>query len=215
MHVLTIAAQKGGSGKTTLAASLAVAAAQAGEIVVGIDIDRQGSLSAWGSRRLQTRTDITFRPVEAAGLLALIDRIRAHGRATLCIVDTPGVFGDEVITALQAATLCLLPVRPSILDVDATRRTAQALHDLNQRHAFVLTQVQAASLGRARDAAEALVELGEVSPQVIGLRTDHLDAVLLGQGVTEWRPSGAAAKEISSLWDWLRTEALHTEMTGS
>ena len=51
MHVLTLASQKGGSGKTSLAASLAVAAAEAGETVAAVDTDPQGSLAAWGRRR--------------------------------------------------------------------------------------------------------------------------------------------------------------------
>ncbi len=51
MRTLTLVTQKGGVGKTTLAASLAVAAAQAGEKVVALDLDPQGSLGAWGDTR--------------------------------------------------------------------------------------------------------------------------------------------------------------------
>ncbi len=87
MRVLTLAAQKGGAGKTTIATSLAVAAAQEGEVVVVLDLDPQGSLREWSERR--TATDIVFRAVEAAGLADLLHRIRQHGRTTLVVVDTP------------------------------------------------------------------------------------------------------------------------------
>src|SRR6476660_768724 len=43
--------QKGGSGKTTLAACVAVAAAGSGEKVIALDFDLQGSLTRWGQRR--------------------------------------------------------------------------------------------------------------------------------------------------------------------
>jgi chromosome partitioning protein len=204
VRVLTVAAQKGGAGKTTLAASLAVAAAQDGEAVVAIDLDPQRSLTEWGERRQVG--DIAFRPVDVAGLADLLERIQTHGRATLCLIDTPGAFDETVITALKHSELCLLPVRPSILDVNATRRTAEALRDLGRRFAFVLSQVQATSAARAEDAAEALVAIGPLFPGFVGLRADHLDAMLMGQGVSEWRPRGPAAAEIRDLWNWLKNK---------
>jgi chromosome partitioning protein len=45
--VITIAQQKGGAGKTTLAAHLAIAWAGQGRRVALVDIDPQGSLAAW------------------------------------------------------------------------------------------------------------------------------------------------------------------------
>ena len=51
--VFTVAQQKGGAGKTTLAAHLAVAWAQSGRRVAVVDIDPQGSLSRWMAVRRQ------------------------------------------------------------------------------------------------------------------------------------------------------------------
>lgn len=204
MRVLTMAAQKGGAGKTTLATSLAVAAVQAGEIVAALDLDPQGSLREWSERR--EAEDIVFRPVEASGLAELIKRLRDHGKTTLCVLDTAGVIGPEVTVALQQSDLCLLPVRPSLLDLTATRRTAERLDALKRQYAFVLNQTQAAAFARVEDAAEALVEIGPLYPGSIALRTDHLDAMTLGLGVTEWRPKGAAAEEINELWTWVRAK---------
>lgn len=204
MRVLTMAARKGGAGKTTLATSLAVAAVQAGEVVVAVDLDPQGSLREWSERR--EAQDIVFRPVEASGLDALLTRLRDHGRTTLAIVDTPGAFGPEVTVALRQSDLALLPVRPSLLDVTATRRTAEALDVLGRRYAFVLSQVQGTSPARAEEAAQALVEIGALFPGYISLRTDHLDAMMTGQGVTEYRPRGPAADEVRALWTWTRAK---------
>lgn len=204
MRVLTMAARKGGAGKTTLATSLAVAAAQDGEIVVAVDLDPQGSMREWSERR--EAKDIVFRPVEASGLDDLLKRLRDHGRTTLVVIDTPGEFGPTVTVALRQSDLTLLPVRPSLLDVTATKRTAEALDVLGRRYAFVLSQVQGSSQGRAEEAAQALVEIGPLFPGYVALRTDHLDAMMTGQGVTEWRPKGSAADEIRALWTWTRAK---------
>ena len=51
MRTVAFLTRKGGAGKTTLAASLAVAAAEAGERVIALDLDPQASLLRWGKRR--------------------------------------------------------------------------------------------------------------------------------------------------------------------
>lgn len=202
MRVLTMAAQKGGAGKTTLATSLAVAAIQDGEIVVAVDLDPQGSLREWSERR--EASDIVFQAVEASGLAALLKRLRDHGKTTLVVIDTAGVIGPDVTVALQNADLALLPVRPSLLDLTATRRTAERLDALKRPYAFVLNQTQAAASARVEDAAEALIEIGPIYPGSIALRTDHLDAMAMGLGVTEWRPKAPAAEEVVELWQWVK-----------
>ncbi len=59
-------------------------------------------------------------------------------------------------------------------------------------------------MGRAADAANALVEIGDLCSVTVGLRTDFLDAMMLGQGVTEARAGGVAAEEIRNLWAWTK-----------
>lgn len=51
MRVVAFVTQKGGAGKTTLAACLSVIAAQAGERVIALDLDPQQSLAKWGDER--------------------------------------------------------------------------------------------------------------------------------------------------------------------
>ncbi len=50
-QIITIAQQKGRTGKTTIAAHIAVSFAQTGRRVAIIDIDPQGSLSRWHALR--------------------------------------------------------------------------------------------------------------------------------------------------------------------
>jgi chromosome partitioning protein len=51
MRMIALITNKGGSGKTTLAASLAVAAADTGDTLVALDFGLQASLTLWAHRR--------------------------------------------------------------------------------------------------------------------------------------------------------------------
>jgi chromosome partitioning protein len=205
-QVITLATQKGGSGKTSLAASLAVAAAEDGEGVVVIDLDRQKSLEAWDERRrLEDRAArVLYRAVEADGLSALLAKIETHRPTTLVVIDTPGVFDDTARIGMQAADLTLLPVRPAIMDAQAVIRTSVELDLFERAYAFVLNQVPPGSPARAEAPARELVKFGPLYPGLIGLRLDHQDGILEGMGVTEYRPRGQAADEIRQLWMWTK-----------
>ena len=202
MRVLTFASQKGGSGKTSLAASVAVAAEQDGEKVSAIDTDQQSSLAGWGRRR--EATSIPVEAVEPNGLRAALQRHRKAG-ATLVIIDTPGFFGTGVTLALQDADFCLIPVKPSILDVEAARPTVEQLRALRKPFGFVLNQCVTSSQNRTLDAATALVRSGTLAPSMVASRTDFLDSMTAGLGVTEIAPKGKAATEIRLLWAWLKS----------
>ncbi len=210
MRILTMASQKGGSGKTSLAASLAVAALEDGETVAAIDTDPQGSLTAWGRRRQVE--GITVEAADSAKVRQAVNRAKAAG-ATLAIVDTPGIFGAGVAVALQDADFVLVPVKPSILDVEAARPTVEQLQTLRKPFGLVLNQCLTSSQGRTLDAATALVRSGTLAPCMVALRADFLDAMTAGQGVTEIAPRGKAAGEVRLLWAWIKgqmtTETAH------
>lgn len=203
MRVLVLTTQKGGAGKTTLAASIAVAAHQDGRQVAAFDLDPQGSLAAWGRRRGGAGVPVSR--FEAADLPARLAEARAGG-VKLVVVDTPGLAGAAVTLALQDANLCLLPVKPSILDVEAARPTVEQIRRIGRPFAFVLNQANPVSPTRTLDAATALVSTGALAPAMIAARSDFLDAMTAGQGVTETAPRGKAAQEVGLLWAWLRTK---------
>lgn len=204
MRVLALTTQKGGSGKSTLAASLAVAAMQDGETVAALDTDPQGSLAGWGKRR--EANGIAVERVEPAAIKGAIDRLRRDGRVSLVVIDTPGYFGAGVALALREANLCLLPVKPSILDVEAARPTVEQIRVLGRPFAFVLNQCNATTQARTLDAATALVSTGALAPSMVATRSDFLDAMTAGQGVTEIAPKGKAAVEVRLLWQWIKAQ---------
>ena len=204
MKVLAFVSSKGGSGKSTLAACIAVAAAGAGRTVILVDTDAQGSLAAWGKRRVAQ--DLVHRSVEPADLPELVRRVRDRAIADLFVIDTAGVAGTGAILAAKAADLTIVPVRPTLTDLDAMRPTVEALRRIEAPFAFVVSQVPTGALDRAREAARALVPIGRVAPAFTASRVAYADALAEGTGVTESDPRGRAAEEIGKLWEWVDAE---------
>jgi chromosome partitioning protein len=193
--------QKGGTGKTTLAASLAVAAQDAGEKVFCLDLDPQASLYGWGEQReAETPPVDRSTPDKLTAALATL----AKAGYTLAIIDTAGIDSAATAAAMRAADLSLIPTRPSLLDIRAARPTMNALARLGQPFAFLLNQCPPGRTSRPLDAAKALTLLGMLAQPHIAQRADHLDAIAQGLGVTELAPEGKAADEIRQLWAWAK-----------
>ena len=203
MRILTLASQKGGSGKSTLCGSLAVAALQAGERVVVVDLDPQGSLAEWGRQR-ETR-DIVFREVEPGALVRWVAETRKVAAVSLVVIDTAGTFGPEVDAALKQSDFILVPVRPSALDLRAARPTVERIEALKRQFGFVLNATNPVTQARTADALTALKAGGLVAPPIAD-RTDFRDAAASGLGVTEVNSAGKAAAEIVALWEWTKAQ---------
>ena len=200
MKVIAFMTQKGGTGKTSLAASIAVAAEESGERVFLIDLDPQGSLASWGKRRQAEAPPVD---IVTPGKLANAIAGLADAGYTLAIIDTAGTDTAATAIAMQVADLSLIPARPSMLDIEAAQPTISALLRLNRRFAFVLNQCPTGRTTRPLDASNALNVLGALAHPTIAQRADHLDAIALGLGVTERDPKGKAAEEIRQLWAWV------------
>jgi chromosome partitioning protein len=156
--VVTIAQQKGGAGKTTLAAHLALAWAVRLRVAV-IDIDPQGSLAAWFRLRRERLGDgAASLEVQALGgwrVAAEVERQRRDH--DIVLIDSAPHAETEARLAVRAASLVLIPVQPSPMDVWATRATLDlakaervgALLVLNRvPPRATLTELMAAELGR-------------------------------------------------------------------
>jgi chromosome partitioning protein len=207
MRAITLACQKGGTGKSTLCVGLAVAAMEDGERVFILETDRQGTISNWAARRSNPEP-----VVERIGDRFQLDRaLRALERkgCTLAIIDTPGSDNDFVADAIRAAKLCLVPARPSQADIEATIPTLKVIRRLDKEFAFVLTQTPARG-ERPTRVALALSEAGVLALPYIVLRNDHMDSLATGLAVSEFAPDSAAAAEIRALWAWSKQKiAVH------
>lgn len=200
MKTVAFVNQKGGVGKTSLAASLAVAAQEAGERVFVVDLDPQGSLMGWAGRR-QADTPAVDR-ITPDKLPAALSALRVEGY-TIIVIDTPGLDSAGTSVAMSLADLCIIPARASVLDIEASRSTLAALSRLGRPYAFVLNCAPVGRTNRPLDAARALTLMGVLSAVSIAMRSDHMDAIALGLGVTEFNTTGKAADEIRQLWAWI------------
>lgn len=203
MRIITLATQKGGSGKSTLAAALAVAAEADGLRVVVLDTDPQQTLYRWGERRAaETPIVDKCEPHQLATVLRTLPRQGFE----LAIIDTAGAHNAAVAPAIEAADFCLVPVKPTLTDLEAAIPTARQLKERKKAFAFVLSQCFGGQ-NRLNDAASGLLRHGKVAAANIHQRVDYSDAMTDGFGITEYSPSSAAAKELRLLWAWLRREA--------
>jgi chromosome partitioning protein len=216
MRSIAFLAQKGGAGKTTLAASLAVAAAGSGERVIALDLDPQASLLRWGQRREVTKTPIKvlIEPVEGERLphiRAILEGLAGVG-FTLAIFDTAGADIAAARFVIETADLCLLPARPTCLDVDTTAATFRAAFLAKRKAAFVLNQCPPTyRSSRAGESAKELTRLGVLADPMLSARMDFQDAISAGLGVTEYARGGRAAQEIEALWSWTRAQFAGTQ----
>jgi chromosome partitioning protein len=216
MRTIAFLTHKGGAGKTTLAASLAVAAAEAGEKVIALELDSQGSLVRWSKRRdaANPSNKIVIEPIECERLprlRAILEGLASVG-FTLVIFDTAGADNAAARYVAEAADLCLLPARPTRLDVDATGGTFRAVFLAKRKAAFVLNQCPPAyRSSRASDSAKDLTRLGVLAEPMISARMDFQDAINAGLGVTEYAREGRAAQEIEALWSWTRAQFAGTQ----
>ena len=198
MKTIAFITAKGGPGKSTLAASIAVAAQESGEKVYLIDLDPQESLYKWGQRREADEPAVD--KITADKLQAAVASIKKAGY-TLAIIDTAANSA-----AMAVADMCLVPSRPSMLDIEAARPTVSSLLRMKRKFAFVLNQCPTGRTLRPTDASRALGMMGGLALPFIGQRADHMDAIALGQGVTERDPSGKAADEVRNLWGWIKNQ---------
>ncbi len=216
MRTVAFLTRKGGAGKTTLAASLAVAAAEAGERVIALDLDPQESLLRWGKRREAAKAPnkIVIEPVEGERLphlRAILEGLAGVG-FTLAVFDTAGADNAAARFVTEAADLCLLPARPTRLDVDATAATFRAVFLAKRKAAFVLNQCPSSyRSSRASESAKDLTRLGLLAEPILGARMDFQDAISAGLGVTEYACDGRAAQEIQALWGWTRAQFTGTQ----
>ena len=167
MHVVALATQKGGTGKSSLAVSLAVAALEQGVKVIVMDMDPQGTAMNWYERRKAPLPQVAS--VEPGRLPAVLAKLWAQG-CELVFIDTAGVDIPSATACLQAADLCLIPARPSIADIEATKPTVRSLTKLGRGFAFVLNQCPSGRTPRASDAYRTLQLDGIVAGTAVANR---------------------------------------------
>ena len=199
LRVIVVASTKGGVGKTTLTACLAVRAAKDSPRVAIIDMDPQGSLAHWWTRRGQPRNPRCMVGAED-NLREEIASLDQQGW-DFVIIDTPPAMLDIIERAVAAAHFVVVPVKASALDVLAIDAIIEACQQHQVPYGLVINDVEMRWKITA-GAADAFSDCGPLLA-TIGHRASYVSAMTTGRTgpeSTEARQDGEAASEISALW---------------
>lgn len=202
--IITLAGQKGGTGKSTLAINLAVEWMRRGKRVLLVDADPQGTALTWSNVAAESG-------VKAPTVIAMGDNLRQAlpdlaAAADVTLIDTAGRQSKRLVGALMLADLALLPCRPYPSDVWALAESVETVRNVQELRpellaAIVINGMEArTALGRsAREsvAASGLPVLGTDVCQ----RIAFAEACAVGKGVTTYAPKTPAARELKALID--------------
>ena len=144
MQVIVVASRKGGSGKTSLTAHLAVEATRRGDgPVAAIDADPMAGLTGWfDARKADEPLCVEPTALQSRGLKATLAGLSAAG-VQLVIVDTAPSASHDVSEVVAAADLVLIPVIPSPNDLRAIGETLDLIDEAGKPALFVVNNAAA------------------------------------------------------------------------
>ena len=199
MLTIALISQKGGSGKTTLARSLAIAFERNGQATAIIDMDPQASAALWGKRRESGQPEVipTVLPLLADVLKAAKDTVE------VVLIDTPPKNADVAIAAAKAADIVIIPCRAQIDDIETLPATKQILDVTGNKPTFVVLNGVPSNLARVKEAAATIAGHPTapfpVCTYSLGHRAAFGDSSVIGQTPQEYEPSGKASEEIEKI----------------
>jgi chromosome partitioning protein len=213
MFTVSLLAQKGGVGKTTLAITLAVQAELAGLPAGVLDADPQATASGWlvareehlGRRRPQVASVTNPSAIRSA-----MEAARKEGLRWI-FIDTPAGVSELPASAAAEADLILIPCVPSVFNMDAMASTVKLARHAKKPAFFLVNRGR--SKGINDDCALALTTaygLPAVNTH-ISQRMPIADAERTGLTlleITSREPSAENGKgEFRALWDWLKKQS--------
>lgn len=208
MKVISLVGQKGGTGKTTMALGLAVAASHAGKAVAVIDIDPQASAANWHDRREAEEPAVVS--AQASRLKQTL-KAAAEAGAEIAIIDTAGRKDDSALNAARVSDLVLIPARPNILELETLPAAVDILRLAGSPKAYVVLNGVHPSASKQAEEAKAMIKgTFEIActPSHVCQRSAYADAMASGATPQELDPEGKAAAEITDLYGFISEHLL-------
>jgi chromosome partitioning protein len=201
---VAVIALKGGSGKTTVATHLALAAHLRGVDTLLADSDPQKSAQDVLSSREGPGPQVAI----VSGATLLNTQFAAEGLGKqLLVIDTPAGQVEDVSEAIVLADLAIMVVRPTLLDLAGLVRTLSIVRRLGKPAAVVLNQAPVAREGVESPLVKRILKgldymQAPVAPVILRARTSYQTALERGRSAEE-TSDRAAAREIADLWDYV------------
>ena len=210
MYALAVISRKGGTGKTTLAVHLAVAAMLSGFKTVIIDLDPQASAAKWFD--IRGEDDLTVVSAHATRLKQILHTAKQHG-AEVVIIDTGAKTGDDAEAAVEVADLALIPCRAGMLDLQAISATVKVANNASVPAHIVFNSVkpQSVMLQSARQSVE--IYDAKCVPVLIGDYVAFSYSLVDGRTAQEFDPESKPSSQINALFKYLirELEEVHCE----
>lgn len=204
--------QKGGVGKTTIATNLGAAAQLDGKRTLILDLDSQGSALDWYAARKEGSKLADLATVKVDRALSAPQFQQISAGYEFVVFDGPPRLNEIARSAAIVADVVLIPVQPGPYDLWAASDTLGILDqadstraDLGRpkvRRLFVINRATSGTV-LAREAPEVLGQHAEVASVVLHQRIVFAEAAATGESVLTVDPSGAAAREVLSLYSCL------------
>ena len=203
MKTIAVLSRKGGTGKTTLAIHLSVAAEHAGHTTALIDLDPQASATSWRDIRKNKTPAVVS--AHSSRLSQILHLAKDNG-ATFTIIDTAPHTETAALDAATVAQFALIPCKPSLIDLKAIGSTINIIRLANVPARVVLNGVPPRG-NVASQARKAISHYDVVcAPCEIGSRIAFNYAYTAGLTVQEYEPHGKASGEIRELYAYIAKE---------
>lgn len=201
MHVILVATQKGGAGKSTLCAHFGALADREAKTLL-VDADPQGSLMGWYQSR-EAETPLLVQ-ADAASIGEVLDTAAAEN-VEWVIIDAAPHNAPLMAALMTRASVTVVPVRPGPFDLRAAGATLAMAKGLKAPIACIINAAPPITreneVSIVAEARAVLTEMGApVLPGQVSQRASLSHAIITGQAVTEFEPDGRAAAEISAMW---------------
>ena len=198
--IVSLINQKGGVGKTTAAVNLASGLAEAGNRILVVDADPQGSVVQWQSIADGAEFEVLHLPSpQLSKELKTVSRRYDH-----IVVDSPPAIEDITRAAIEVSNLAIIPIAPSPLDIWSSKETIALVNTLGKKYRklnakiLIYRKIPGTRLGKeARDAMGSYdldILATEISQRIV-----FVEAMIAGLSVLKYAPKSIAADEIRSL----------------
>ena len=196
--VISFSNQKGGSGKTTLSANLAVLWSNSGYKVAVVDADAQNSLTYWLEARKKYYGEddigITSYNFDVHNLKEEIKQIKR--KYNFIIIDSPPSITYDTIQIIKASDRVFVPVQPSPLDLMATLPFLNLVKQEKKNPIIFLNRV----MPRVRLTDAMILRLryagAKIARSRISSKVLFAETFSVGRGVIDISVTSDAAKEI-------------------